>query len=483
MTSCMDRKIKASQILGQARRGVDVLPSPACSLRVPGIHPPFLIPGAMSSPSALSDHEGEAPPVAQIEVRGADCGEDDSFLGGVDSVLGAISVKSVGSLGAYSYEHEYAAGKRATEECKNDGDSQISEKTRSPVLNGGVKSDSSGSDRKKRKTGGVTNVVNKAIRESFKKALESIKSAGEEPSLEHPAIQTIMTDHNLKDGQTNYQISNWINGEVHSALVKIETAGEVPSINHPEIQQIKERYKYLTHDRLTRAFEKWEKQKQQQSCQPSPAVASVAVAKSTEAPLYACIRKKDNKFSVEDIDGPFPEHESPDFGENVVWAINYLHEKGYSYVADEEQTRMKNMLNRKRDMTDEFPKKEPLTLCIFSKDSNALKAEPAVICRPKLVVLYLERVPSKTCETNKEGKAYLQGSEDEPFAQGPFESVGKVMKEALRLGYKRMKETKEKHWIKLIDYFVAVEDGLDHIGFPDKILNGLYDEIIGIYEK
>lgn len=71
------------------------------------------------------------------------------------------------------------------------------------------------SNQKRRWTLRVPTYVNKLIRESFKDALEHVKSAGEEPSVEHPAIQKIMSDHKLTDVQTNNQIKNWIYREVN----------------------------------------------------------------------------------------------------------------------------------------------------------------------------------------------------------------------------------------------------------------------------
>ena len=47
--------------------------------------------------------------------------------------------------------------------------------------------------------------------------------------MEHPAIQKIMSDHELSNVQNDNQIKNWIYGEVNLALDKIETASEVPS--------------------------------------------------------------------------------------------------------------------------------------------------------------------------------------------------------------------------------------------------------------
>lgn len=304
-----------------------------------------------------------------------------------------------------------------------------------------------------------------------------------------------MTDHKLNDVQTKNQINNWIYGEVNSALDKIETAGEVPSIDHPEIQQMKARYKFLTQDRLTRAIEKWEQKKQKQSSAKCSAAAVVVgeaasvvsvstadAAKKEDAartPVeLACIKRKDEElFFIEAIDGPFPDPNVPDFGKNVVWAINFLHGKGYSYVENEvEQNSWKKISNSKRDHKDtniEDRVKEPRAVGIFSKTNGASESETR---RPKILVIYQEPMNSDTVSTTKKGMFYLQGSDCEPFG-GPHDAVVKAIKQARDLGYEKMNGKEEEHWSNMITKFIR-EDILFDFYIPE-----VFDRVVGVFEK
>lgn len=163
-----------------------------------------LLSGAVmnSPPSPLDDQEGDAPPVEQIEIKGEGGIDADSVLG-VSSVFD-MSYKSVDT----NILVDHVAAKKEWEEWKeDDGDSNVSAKISNAVLDGCVESDFFGRSRKKRRTGGVKKVIDKPIREEFGSVLESIKLLGEEPSVDHPAIQKIMNDHELNDAQTNNQIN------------------------------------------------------------------------------------------------------------------------------------------------------------------------------------------------------------------------------------------------------------------------------------
>jgi len=289
----------------------------------------------------------------------------------------------------------------------------------------------------------------------------------------------------------------------HSILDKIEASGAEPSVDHEDVQQFKKDQEkdgnILEDEQLARQIKIWEELKQKK-----PPAASATLGAPTEpaggakeennvepdndeeetdidkAPLaYACLKKLGSgDFIVEGINDHFPETETSKFGENAFSAVNYLHRRGYSYITDEEeQNRWKKSLNEKRDSIDWPDKtKEALTLAVFEKYDVSASGPK------KIVAIYLEPIASKNCKTAKQGMSFLKGSDDESF-QGPFESSGEAMAEAMRLGYTRMEKTEEQQWTQLIDDF-SKADGIENYEFiPDDHINGLYDKVVAVFEK
>lgn len=278
-------------------------------------------------------------------------------------------------------------------------------------------------------------------------------------------------------------------------LAKIETAGDVPSVDHSELQMIKKRYKFLTQDRLTRAIEKRKKEKQKEKLSPAKRSPTVSVAASAAKTTkkeggseritveLACIKRKNEAlFFVEANDGPFPAPDVPNFGNNVVWAINYLHSKGYSYVDDEkEQDNWKKIFNITRDdknvnLTERA--EEPRTVGVFSKEVSASENNSH---RPILLAIFQEPRNSDTVNTHKKGMFYLQGSDGESSG-GPHDAVTKAIKEARALGYEKMNAKGEERWSNMITKFIN-EDILFDFYIPEEYERGMFDQVVGVFEK
>ena len=384
--------------------------------------------------SSYGNQDGNLPPVAQITVKGDINGEDISQCD-EDSILG-MSFKSVDSKALADH---VAGGK----EREDDGDSKVSDKIRRAVLYSSFESeDVFGSELKRRRVAnpGIKTYVTKAIKERIYSTLDAIASSGEEPSIEHPGMQNIKMDHQLQDDQISRQIKNWSEQKQSTPTRRPESADA--------------------------------EKKAGDTCGKTPV-------------YYACIKRRDSfTFSAKFIDEPFLGPDDPmHFGEDVVWAVNFLHEKGYTYVKNEEdQDDWKEMLNSKRNdpkANDEDRSNEPRTVGIFSKDVGTTEKKLRTD-RPMMLAIFQEPRNSRKVHTDKEGKFRLRGAGNE----SKYDVIEEAIREARRSGYEKMDIDKAKYWKSMITNFL--EEDLFYpamYGLPEEIEEGLFDRVVGVFEK